>query len=430
MKKISPLYLIFSLFCSQSVNAFTLQEAWAAAKEYSADYQSAQFQRDASMEQRKQARAAFLPHIAANANYQHQPPSVSSTKKSKTWNIQLSQTLFDASKMAQYRQSKYNSQAAEQRFNAKSEDLLLKVSETYFNLLLSKDTVSAHASEKAAYAQQVKQAQEMFKRGAAVALDIHEAQAGYDNALAQEIAAIAEKQVLENQLNNYTGLDSKTISPVRTQNLIEQYLPKFQQYSLAEWQQMALLNNPEYQTQLLTVRSAEEAINVAKNSRFPTVTANVGYQSLTQKSSNQSRNYRYHGEGPVVSVQLSLPLYTGGELSSKIRENSARYESENAQLIEMERKIKLAVRQAHTEGNATHYQILAQERVLASSRLKLKSTETGQQHGMRNRLEVIRARQEVAQAEQKLAQVRYRFLIAYLTLVKESGLGVESIENI
>ena len=69
---------------------------------------------------------------------------------------------------------------------------------------------------------------------------------------------------------------------------------------------------------------------------------------------------------------------------------------------------------------------VAQERVLESSRLKLKSTETGQQYGIRNRLEVIRARQEVAQAEQKLAQARYKFMLAYLRLVKESGLGLET----
>ena len=128
-----------------------------------------------------------------------------------------------------------------------------------------------------------------------------------------------------------------------------------------------------------------------------------------------------------ASVQLSMPLYTGGELSGKIREAQAQYGVADAQLTATERRIKLAVRQAYTEGGAARYQIMAQERVLESSRLKLKSTETGQRYGIRNRLEVIQARQEVAQAEQKLAQVQYKFLLAYLRLVKESGLGLETV---
>lgn len=69
---------------------------------------------------------------------------------------------------------------------------------------------------------------------------------------------------------------------------------------------------------------------------------------------------------------------------------------------------------------------MAQERVLKSNKLKLKSTQTGQQYGIRNQLEVIQAQQAVSQAEQKLAEAQYKFLMAYLRLVKESGMSVEN----
>ncbi|WP_447544732.1 TolC family protein, partial [Neisseria gonorrhoeae] len=120
---------------------------------------------DAVRARQQQAKAAFLPHVSANASYQRQPPSISSTRETQGWSVQVGQTLFDAAKFAQYRQSRFDTQAAEQRFDAAREELLLKVAESYFNVLLSRDTVAAHAAEKEAYAQQVRQAQALFNKG-------------------------------------------------------------------------------------------------------------------------------------------------------------------------------------------------------------------------------------------------------------------------
>lgn len=418
------LCVIFFIFTCK-VQAFTLQEAWIAAQRNNADFQAAHYQRSAIQEKQNQARAMLLPHIQANAIYQRQPPSISSTQEVRGWNVQLSQTLFDTSKISQYQQSKYNSQAAEQRYQTAREDLLIQVAETYFNLLLSKDTIAAHASAKEAYAQQVKQAQQMFNRGAATTLDIHEAKAGYDNALAEEIAAVAQKQIQENQLNNYTGLNSKYIEPLTTQNLIQHYLPKLKQHSLEQWQTLALQYNHQYQIQIQTYKSSQEALKAAQNSRYPTLQANLGYQNNQYTTAYQNSNYQQRGKGLTASIQFSMPLYTGGELGSRIRQAKAETDLAQAQLIANERQIKLAVLQAYTEANAARYQILAQEHVLHSSQLKLKSTRTGQQYGIRNSLEVIQARQTMVEAQQKLAQARYRFILSYLRLIKESGLGVE-----
>lgn len=88
--------------------------------------------------------------------------------------------------------------------------------------------------------------------------------------------------------------------------------------------------------------------------------------------------------------------------------------------------MKLALKQAFTENNALRYQVLAQERLLNSNRLKLKSTRTGKDFGVRSTLEVMKAQQEVADSEQKLAEARYRYLQSFLTLIKESGMDMET----
>ena len=91
--------------------------------------------------------------------------------------------------------------------------------------------------KKAAYKQQLIQAKGMFKLGTATAVEVYEAQAGYDNALSREIAATAEKLIIENRLTNATGLDAKNIARPNFDNLIPLYHRKVKQtkpFAIAE----------------------------------------------------------------------------------------------------------------------------------------------------------------------------------------------------
>lgn len=429
MKKyIYPYSLSLLFFMNSSPTyAFNLQEAWVAAQQNSADYQEAFYQKNVIQEKQRQAKSVFYPHLSGNINYQNQPHSSTPIKENYGWDLQVSQTLFDGIEIAKYRQSIYNSKAAEKNYSDAKEQLLYNVAENYFNLLLSNETIIAYTAEKISYEQQVKRAQALFDKGVATALDIHEAQAGYDNAVAQEIAAIAKRQILENQLNNYTGLDSKQIEPISILDQIDDYLLQIKKYSLDEWQSIALENNHRYLAQKYAVNSQEEAVKAAKNNRLPTLKGQIKYQDVSSPN-----NYKVDDKqrNATIQLQFHIPLFAGGDLNSKISEAMNQYEATYAQLVAMERQIKLAIRQAYTESNAMYHQILAQERVLKSRQLQLKSTETGQIYGIRNHLEVIQARQGVTEAEQKLAETKYKFLMAYLTLIKESGLELEENINI
>ena len=185
---------ILLLLCMKSSFAFTLAEVWQATLAHSSEYQAAIHNRDAELEREQQSKAAFFPQISAQASYQRQPPSISSSKITHGWNVQLNQSIFDATRMAQYRQSQVNSQLAHSRLAQHHEDLLLKVSQVYFDLLLVRERILAVKAEKDAYQQQVKKAQEAFRNGTGTILDVHEAQAGYDGAVAKEVNETASEE--------------------------------------------------------------------------------------------------------------------------------------------------------------------------------------------------------------------------------------------
>ncbi len=424
MLKLKPLSLLFLLAsAAPTAHAFNLLDAWQAALNYSADFSAVKHQRDAESEKKNQARADLLPQVSANATYQRQPYSLSSTTRSHGWNVQASQVLFDRTRFAQYKQGKIAAEMADSRLDGSEDELRMNVAKAYFDVLLNKDKLTAITDEKAAYARQLERAQEMFKQGAATILDTHEAKSGYDAALAKEIDTMTQLQVAENTLLNLTGLDPKQISPLKNDKELADLLEKSQEQ---EWQSLAKQHNPEWQLQRKTLEDATQALKAAKGTRLPTVTVNGGYQD----NHNTYRSEDFYGnsfeqtqrsKGATMSVEMSVPLFSGGKISSQIREAASR-EAQNKELLTAtERKVQLAVRQAYQTTRSSRIQTLAQQRLLESNRAKLESTRIGRQVGVRNNLEETQAQQEKADAEQKAAEAKYTYIQAYLQLLQSSG---------
>lgn len=420
--KIIPLCCFISLI-SAPASAFTLLDAWQAALDYSADFSAAKHQRNAEAEKKNQARAELLPQVNANANYQRQPYSLSSTTRSHGWSVQATQVLFDRTRFAQYKQGKIAAEMADARLEGSEDELRINVAKAYFDVLLNKDKLTAIADEKAAYSRQLERAQEMFKQGAATILDTHEAKSGYDAALAKEIDTMTQLQVAENTLFNLTGLDPSQISPLKNDNKLADLLGESQEQ---EWQSLAERHNPEWQLQRKALEDAAQAVKAAKGGRLPTLTVNGGYQDnyntyRSQDFSGNSFEQTQRSKGGIVNFQLSVPLFTGGKISSQIREAAFRELQNKDLLTATERKIQLAVRQAYQTTRSSRIQTMAQQRLLESNQAKLESTRIGRQVGVRNNLEETQAQKDKADAEQKLAEAKYTYIQAYLQLLQSSG---------
>ncbi len=403
--------------CLPSAYAFDLHEAWQAAKTYSADYAAARYNRDAEAEQKYQARAALLPQVSANASYQKQPPSLSSTTSSKGWNIQASQVLYDKSRRTHYQQGKLAATMAEVKLATVENNLLADVAQAYFEVLLNQDKLLAIREEKAAYAEQVRQAQALFEKGAATIIDTHEAKAGYDAALAKEISTQSALLVAQNNLANLTGLNPEQITRVAADTQPDLLSGSKE----PEWQKTAEANHPEWQLQKLALENAKLATLAARSGRLPKLSLNGGYQDFRNAQEYGGSEQSYRSKGSTLTLQLNVPLYSGGQISSQIRETVARERQSEEQLTATERKVKLAVKQAYQQTVSNHYQILAQQRLLKSSTAKLEATRLGRKVGVRSNLEEIQAQQNQADARQKLAEARYGHISAYIRLLQNSG---------
>ncbi|OSI12403.1 TolC family outer membrane protein [Neisseria canis] len=426
MSRLKFLAAVFPIifFSSSNSYAFSLAEAWKAAVDYSADYSASKHERDAEAEQKRIARSALLPKITANASYQRHPSSSSSETRSQGWNIQASQVLFDKSRYAQYKQGKLAEESANAKLDSKEGELLLNVSKAYFDVLLQKDKLSAIRKEKSAYEQQMKQAKEMFKQGAATIIDTHEAKSGYDAALSKEIETLTQLEIAENTLADMTGLNPKLIRTIKISPNNTNLLGYTKEQ---DWQSLAESHNPEWLQQKLALASSKEGLKAAKGKHWPTVTLNGGYQNNMNTVENEAYGgeYKYRSKGGTISVDVNMPLYTGGETSSLIRQAAAQEMQNQDLLTATERKIKLAIKQAYRSTSSNKILMMAQERLLVTNQAKLDSTKLGRQVGVRNNLEEIQAQQNKAEAEQKLAEAKYAYVQSYLQLLQSAGVLTE-----
>ncbi len=419
-----PKFCPFPTFCFalsalfQPAHAFDLAQAWQAALHYSADHAAAKHSRDAEAEQKYQARAALLPQISANAVYQKQPYSLSANTQSHGWNVQASQILYDKSRFAQYRQGRLAAQMADIRLENHADDVRLNVAQAYFDVLLNRDKLAAIRDEKNAYRQQIRQAQAMFAQGAATIIDTYEAQAGYDAALAKEIATATQLQVAENALADLTGLNAAAIRPLDKQAEQVDFLDGRQE---PQWQKLAAAHNRSWQLQKAALENAEAALAAAKGGHLPKLTLNSGYQDNHSTREYGGDAQKYRSKGATLTLQLSMPLYSGGRTVSQVREAAARVAQNRELLLATERQAKLAVRQAYLGSHSSKIQVLAQQRLLSAADARLQATRLGKEVGIRNNLEEVQAQQAQAEAVQKLAEARYAHIQAYLQLLHSAG---------
>lgn len=398
--------------------AFDLAEAFAAAENHSAEYAAAKHAHDAEVEQKIQARAPLLPQAHATAAYQRQPASLSGNTIAHGWGVQVSQAIVDAPALMHARQGRLAAEMAALRLQETGNRLRLQVAEAYFKVLLHQEQLAAAQEEKTAHEAQIHQAQALFAKGVATVIETHEARAGYDAAVAKEVAAYSQLQLARNGLHDLTGLNPAAIRAIGTEWRIIDLLGRRKE---SQWQQAAQLHNHEWQLQRLALADSHTAVQAARSAYAPKVSVHAGYQDYHNTQEAWGRAQPYRSKGATFSVQLNLPLYQGGHNASKLREAQARALQQQALLSAAERRVRLAVRQAYRDTHDHHYRVLAQKRLLHSSQTRLESIRVGRHVGMRSQLDELQAVQARAAAQAQLAEARYGHVMAYLRLLGSTG---------
>ncbi|AJP49118.1 channel protein TolC [Rugosibacter aromaticivorans] len=423
MKKIHSLWLISYLFTG-GAGAADLLSAYHDAVAYDAQFAAARAALDAGREKLPQGRAGLLPSIGLTANTawndDHRTPRATGTENtlqynSNGWTANLSQPLFRWQNWVAYNQAELAVSLAEAQFAQARQDLILRVAQAYFDVLLAQDALATVQTQKTAIAEQLESAKRSFEVGTTTITDTNEAQSRYDLIIAQEIAAQNDLAVKQETLRTVIGKETGTLQNLRPGAALISPQPN----DINAWVTMAETANPGVHTAQAAFEIATREIEKQRAGHYPTLDLVA------------SRNRSALGNSPIfggsdshsnsIGLQLSIPVFSGGAIASKDREAVALKEKAAADLENARRQAALEARQSYLGVNAGLSQVKAFEAALVSSQSSLDSNKLGYDVGVRINIDVLNAQSQLYATQQSLSKARLDTLLALLRLKSAAG---------
>ena len=428
-----------ALAVSLEAAAQDLLQVYRDAQRYDAVYSAARHTLEAGRERIPQARALLLPtlNLTASANQQRVDsesrdpalsPSFTRNPNTTAATLTLTQPIFRPQNLVQRDQAGYQVRQAEATFAQASQDLAVRTAQAYFDVLAARDTLALVGAQKAAISEQLAQAKRNFEVGTATITDTHEAQARYDLVVAQEIAAQNDLESRRRALQLVTGKEYGELRPLRVDVRLAGPDPQDMQswVDIAEKQAYPVL----IQEALAEVASLE--VKRARAAHLPTLDL-VGSAGQSTESAS-STGLTAAGRDVTttnIGLQLALPLYQGGGLSSREREAAANALRAREDVQNARRNSALATRQAYLAVSNGIAQIGALEQALKSSQSALDSNRLGYEVGVRINIDVLNAQQQLFQTRRDLALARYNAILNHLRLKAAAGsLREEDLEEV
>jgi len=418
------------LMASGTLPAADLLQIYRLAQDNDPNFAAAKATLEAGQEKGPQGLAGLLPMIGASVDRTRNEVEVTTpagaTLQPKTkynshgYGISLTQPLFRWQNWAAYGQSKLMVAQAEANFVQARQDLILRVSQAYFDLLYAEDNAKAVQASKKAISQQLEQAKKNFEVGTATITDTHEAQARFDLVSAQEIAALSDLEVRRTALQAIIARDPGPLAPTRANVSIAPPQPA----GIDKWVSAAEKDAIAVQIQTAALEIADKEVGKQRAGHLPT----VDLVATTGKKHDLMSGFMADTRANTIGVQVTIPLFQGGYVMSKDREAVANRRAAEAMLEAAKRGSAQAARQYYLGVVNGVAQIKALEAGLASSLLALDANKLGYEVGVRINIDVLNAEQQVYLTRRDLAKAKYETLMAQLKLKASVGaLGEEEV---
>lgn len=404
-----------------------LQQVWDAALQRDPAYAAARAQRNADQEIVPQARAKLLPYISASAagevdtNRELRGLGQGETKRRGLWALTLTQPIIDIGNWNKLEQSQFVANSADLGMQQAYQDLILRVSQAYFDVLAAQDTLRTVLAQKQAVSSQLDAAKKGFELGGKTIADTYEAQSRLDLLNAGELQARNAVQVSEDQLAKiiYERPGALAgLAPTTT-------LPPPQPNKLGDWTAQAGQANLAVARAQLSAKIVEKQIAIAKSGHAPTLSLYAQTGSISDRGVYGMQN------GPrsldtTVGVQLLIPIYSGGEISSQVREQTSRLQQARYDLEAARRQAVQSTQQYFSGVTSGLAQIEALQAAEKSSLASLDANKIGYEIGVRVNIDVLNAQQQLYETQRALLRARYDTLMNSLRLKASSGILSEA----
>lgn len=406
-----------------------LLQVFARALEQDPQIHEAEANRDAVREAGPQSLARLLPTLAVTGTLGQNRFETTSTfitgqlGNQSFWDstiyLRLSQPIYHSEYWVQLSQADNQIAQAEAEYAAQQQDLIVRTAKAYFGVLAAEDNLGFAQAERRSLEDQAHKMQQRYDAGTVPITDLLEAQAGFDQAVAGELAAQRGLHVAKVALREIVGTSELGLARLKEDIPLQEPTP----VGLKEWNELSQRNN-------LSIIAAQNGVEIARKNielqfagHLPSLdlVANVGYQDT-------DRPFGVVANSQTVGVQMNLPILQGGGVDSRVRQAQHQFKAASEHLDKERRAVDRQVQDSFDGVLYSISQVKALKTAVQSARRAVEAAEMGQRAGTRTMVDVLAAHRNLYRAERDHAQARYDYILNGL-LLKQGG-GMLAVEDL
>lgn len=411
-----------SLVLPGSAIAGGLLDNYLLARDNDPQLKAADATRLAQGETKDQSVALLLPNIALSGNTDKISsetksnfafnPSRDEDFHSSGYSLVLTQPVYHHDYWVGLRQADATVAQAEADYGTAKQDLMIRLASGYFDLLAAQDNLDFARAEKEATARQLEQAKQRFEVGLIAITDVHEAQAQYDLTVAQEISADNLLANAREALQEITGQYEQ--APQLLQDEIPLLSPE--PNDIEQWVKKATDQNLGLKSAQFARQVASEETNRQRSGHYPTL-------DVVASTSHSDSNSAFGSERDTdqISLQLNLPIFAGGAVSSRTRQAAYRAEAAKQTLLQTRRSVVRQTRSAYLGVIAEVSRVKALKQAVVSNAKANEATQAGFEVGTRTIVDVLLSQRELFRAKRDYARSRYDYILNTLRLKQAAG---------
>ncbi|MEP1552599.1 outer membrane channel protein TolC [Paraglaciecola sp.] len=431
MKKTFLSFLI-SISISTSALADDLYQVYQMAIEKDPTVNRAQADKDEAFEGISVSRASLLPQISGAVGYTDSTSEsfnfttdasgasvvgiVESDSQTLGIDLDLTLSLYNRQNWVALSRAEKVAQRSDINFALAKQDLIVRTTNAYLAILRAKDSLTFVQAEKRAIERQLEQTKQRFNVGLTAITDVHEAQANFDNTVAQEILAENVVELRLEEMREITGKYLNTVSVLNTESFsASRPTPT----GVDNWLKIAEEKNLNLMVSNMTKEIANDDIASAKAGHYPTLSLGANY-SRDDTKLNGSSNFPVRNSN-YIALNLDVLIYSGGSTTALTAQARYRYVAASEDMELTYRSTVRSVRSAYNDVIASTSTIRALEQAVVSADSALKATEAGFDVGTRTIVDVLNSTRNLFDARRNLASARYDFISAILQLKRAAG---------
>jgi len=411
-----------------------LKQVYEAALAQDANIRASRAAADSGRERLPQARAGLMPQVSGSVgrsnndlnstapNILGNPVTTNDKYLSDNKTVQLRQPIVNMQRWLQFQQAKSVVEEVEANLDRDLQNLVVRVSGAYFETLMADEQLELVLAQKKTYTTLVDAATKGFASGSGTRTDIDDAQSRLDMALAQELEARQNQDLTRRQLELLVNQPVNQVAKLNVQAL---KLSAPEPANLDAWTQKAEQASPEMKAMQARLEAARQEVSKSMAGHLPTLDAvaqwsNSGSENITRINS------RY--ENKTLGLQLNIPIFSGGYVSSTVRQAVSEQIRAEESLEALRRDLGVRVHKEYRGVSEGVLRVRALEQAARSAEQMMKSTQMSFKAGSRTQLDVLNAQQQYTLALRDLAQGRFVYLMSKVRL--SSIVGDDAVASV